>query len=117
VCRGEVPDKSSGYWSHRDFAKKRIETLWVSKPDGRILAVDLGRTRVSILERHRDIGGIGVLEVKKLETPRVKHRRNHSRGSRTGHASEIQSESGFDISGFLKTKELLHQESRFRDTR
>jgi hypothetical protein len=68
--------------------------------------------------RHRDIGGIGVLEVKKLETPRVsKHRQNHSRGSRTGHASEIQSESGFGISGFLKTKESLHQESRFRDTR
>jgi hypothetical protein len=66
--RGEVPE------SHRDIRvigvllSQRIETLWFSKSRERILAVDLGRTRVNILRSHQDIGGIGILQVERTET-------------------------------------------------
>ena len=56
--------------SHRDIRvirvllSQRIETLWFSKSREWILAVDLGRTRVSGLGRHRDftIGDLKSIE-------------------------------------------------------
>jgi hypothetical protein len=47
---------------------KRIETLWFLKSRERILAIDLDRTRVNILGRHRDFGGIVGLKVERTET-------------------------------------------------